>query len=56
MEKTIHKKDEQGRVRVSQMTPEEKGVLLDVKKKIEELIEKYGDPNRHKHRLVHADQ
>ena len=38
------KKDEQGRVRVSQMTPEEKNILRDIKQQLDELVKKYSTP------------
>lgn len=49
--KTISKKDEHGRVRVSQMTPEEKDILREIMKKLDELAVKYSTPY---HQREHA--
>lgn len=44
---------EEKKISVSKMTPEEKNILLDVEKKIHELIKKYEKPKREP-KLVHA--
>lgn len=45
------------KIKVSELTPENKAVLTDIQKAIQELLEKYSDPHRYerpKPKLVHV--